>query len=112
MEADYSKYLFPIIIQVTFPDLLYYKYKECIEDVPAFTDIHIRLRGSKSVKKSYCAISCSMSMNTNTIIPDAPTIQTTLRGGSRGGLRVLEHPPKLPKVNYLLLLLINCQLTL
>ena len=29
------------------------------------------------------------------------------RGGSRGGLRVLEHPPKLPKVNYLLLLLIN-----
>ena len=35
------------------------------------------------------------------------------RGGGRGGLRVLKHPPKLPnpKVNYLLLLLINCQLT-
>ena len=28
-----------------------------------------------------------------------------------GGLRVLKHPPKLPKVNYLLLLLINCRLT-
>ena len=28
-------------------------------------------------------------------------------GGSRGGLRVLKHPPKLPKVNYLLLLLIT-----
>ena len=35
-------------------------------------------------------------------------------GGSSGGLRVLKHPPKLPnpKVNFLLLLLINCQLTL
>ena len=26
--------------------------------------------------------------------------------GGGGGLRVLKHPPKLPKVNYLLLLLI------
>ena len=30
-----------------------------------------------------------------------------ISGGSRGGLRVLKHPPKLPKVNYLLLLLIT-----
>ena len=35
-------------------------------------------------------------------------IETTYiyRGGSRGGLRVLKHPPKLPKINYLLFRLI------
>ena len=30
------------------------------------------------------------------------TFSKELRGGSRGGLRVLKHPPKLPKINYLL----------
>ena len=27
------------------------------------------------------------------------------RGGGGGGVRVLKHPPKLPKVNYLMLLI-------
>ena len=33
-------------------------------------------------------------------------VHSRCRGGSRGGLRVLKHPPKLPKINYLLFRLI------
>ena len=48
------------------------------------------------------------------VMPVWVTRARVVSGGSSGGLRVLKHPPELPnpKVNYLLLLLINCQLTL
>ena len=55
----------------------------------------------------YCIICNSTSLLS---ILDPPLY----RGGSRGGLWVLKHPPKLPKVNYLLsiVIVVNCQLTL